>query len=109
MRAEGTSCGGDGRGAGATNQGQRQVAEGRDQLRGVAGAEARVIFVKGDVAHRVAAVLDAPVLAHEAQERRWVGSFRRQGGDEIDYFACRPPLGADAPGEPSDLRDVGPG
>ena len=53
----------------SAQDGERGVAERREQLRCVAGSGAAGIFAAGDVAHPVQAVLDPPVVAGQPQPR----------------------------------------
>ncbi len=59
--------GGDARAARQAQERDREVAETRHDLRPGAGADLGAVFVEGDVAHPVEAVLDAPVAAVERE------------------------------------------
>lgn len=74
---EGAPGGGDRPGAGAMDEGESQVAQGRQDLRGVAVAQARAARASGHVAHRVPPVLDVPMGAHQLSRvrRAWNRQF----------------------------------
>jgi hypothetical protein len=67
----------------------REVAQGRHDLRGGAGAELAGILGEGDVADVVQAVLDRPVPAEEVGEAGGAGLGEREAGDGVDDH--RPP------------------
>ena len=55
------SSGLDVAGAVPVDQGDRQIAEGGQNLWGVARPQARPIFAKGDIAHIMGALFDTPM------------------------------------------------
>src|SRR5438445_3546138 len=79
---EGAEAGGDGGEAGAAEQGDGEVAAGREGLGSRPRADGGAILVEGDVADVVEAVLDLPVAALEAQEGGGIGTLGRQARDE---------------------------
>src|SRR4051794_41591959 len=68
--------------AGAADEGDGEVAQGGE--RASAGADAASVLGEGDIADAVELVLDAPMVAGEAQQALRRGGLGRQAGDEID-------------------------
>ncbi len=61
----------------AVDQSDREIAQGGENLGGVAGAQAGVIFAKGHVAHRMGTVFDAPMSAAQVEQALGTGFARR--------------------------------
>ena len=96
------------RGAKAMDQGDGEIAQGGQNLWGVAGAQAGAIFPKGDIAHIMAAILDAPMPAIELQQALGTGLGGSEGSDEIDHLGGRGAGFGHAPDELRHLCDKGP-
>ena len=62
-----------------------------------------------DIAHRMGAVLDAPMASVEIEQGRGTRFAGREGGDQIDYLVGRLADFGHGAGELRDLRDKGPG
>src|SRR5947209_436167 len=73
MRGEVPSRSSNLRGATAMNEGDGQIAQCCHQLRGRAGAQARAIFSKGDIAHIMETVLDTPMTPLQIEETARTG------------------------------------
>ncbi len=96
-------------GAEAVDQSDREIAEGGQNLWGVAGAQAGTVFPKADITHIMGSILDTPMPTIEVQQALWTGLGGGEGGDEInDLGGDFARLGHGA-SELSDLRDKGPG
>ena len=100
---------GDLRGAEAMDQGDRQIAEGGQNLWGVAGVQAGAIFLEADIAHIMGAIFDAPMPTLEVQQAIGTGLGGREGGDKIDHLAGSFTRCGHRASELSDLRDKRPG
>ena len=68
------------------NEGNSQIAQRGHDLRGRAGAQARAIFAKGDIAHIMETVLDAPMASRQIKETARTGLNGREVRDEVDYL-----------------------
>jgi hypothetical protein len=55
------------RGARTMDQGKSKIAERSENLRSGPGAQVRPIFSKGDIAHVMRGVLNAPMTSHEGE------------------------------------------
>lgn len=67
------------------NKGDGQIAQCGHDLRSRARAQARAIFAKGDIAHIMQTVLDAPMTSHQIEEATRTGLNGREISDEVDY------------------------
>ncbi len=67
------------------------------------------VFVEGDVAYPVQAVLDSPVLTHPGHDRGRAGVLERQAADGIDHLHAALVGGGDQAftSDPDDLFCVG--
>lgn len=94
MGGEVTAVGGNGRFARAADEGEGEIAQGGQDLGGLATAQAGVILAEGDIADVVALVLATPVGTNKVQQP--VGRGRRggQAGDEVDDLPRGGLLGA---------------
>src|SRR5207247_10774016 len=63
-----------------------EIANGGHDLGACATADARAIFIKGDVANVVETVFNTPVFAAGIQQARGVGAYGFEAGDPIDGF-----------------------
>jgi hypothetical protein len=72
MVGEGAARCCNGGGAGATDEGVGEVADGGHNLRGVARAQGGAVLTEGDVAHPVAA-LNGPMATGEGEQTARVG------------------------------------
>ncbi len=99
----------DVRGAEAMDQGDRQIAEGGQNLWGEAFAQAGAIFLEADLAHIMGAIFDAPMPTTLVQQAIWTGLGGREGGDKIDHLAGSLARFGHRASELSDLRDKRPG
>ena len=70
------------------NKGNSQIAQGRQELRSRASAQAGAIFAKGGIPHIMQAVLNAPMPTHQIEEASRTGLNLGEVGDEVDH----PPL-----------------
>src|SRR5438874_13219950 len=86
MRGEVASRSSNLRGATAMNEGDGQIAQCGHDLRSRARAQARAIFAKGDIAHIMETVLDAPMASRQIQETARTGLNRREVRDEVDHL-----------------------
>ena len=85
MRGEVASRSGNLRGTGAMNKGDGQIAQCGHDLRSRARAQARAIFAKGDIVHRMETVLDAPMASRQIEGTTWTGLNGREVRDEVDH------------------------
>src|SRR5260370_42203568 len=69
------------------DQGDRQIAEGGQNLWGEAFAQAGAIFLEADLAHRMGAIFDAPMPTTLVQQAIWTGLGGRGGVANIDHIA----------------------
>jgi len=97
--------GGDLHRAGATDEGEGEIAAGGHDLGGGAAAQVGAILAKGQAAQPVTA-LDAPVAAYEREQAVRIGVAGGEAGDEIDRFRRRFLGGADRTDEAGDLGDA---
>ena len=97
---------GDFRGAGATDEGEDEIAAGGHDLGGGAAAQGGAILAKGHITQPVAA-LNAPVAPNEREQAVGVGVARGEAGDEIDRFRRRFLNRTDRANEAGDLSDTG--
>ena len=65
------------------NEGDSQIAQGGHDLRGRAGAQTGSIFPKGDIAHIMQTVLDAPMTPLQIEESTRTGLDGSEVGDEV--------------------------
>src|SRR5947207_2000618 len=86
MRGEVASRSGDLRGACAMNEGDGQIAQRGHDLRSRAGAQAGPVFTKGDIAHIMHTMLNAPMTPRQIEEAAWTGLDGSEVGDEIDHL-----------------------
>ena len=86
MRGEVASRSSNPRGATAMNEGDGQIAQRGHGLRSRACAQARTIFAKGDIAHIMQAVLDAPMAPRQIEEASRTGLDGGEVGDEVDHL-----------------------
>ncbi len=86
MSGEAASGGGDLGGAGAADETNGGVAQGRHHPGRRAAAHERLVFGEGNIAHPVRAVLDAPVVADQVQEAVSGGPLGCQAGDAVDHL-----------------------
>jgi hypothetical protein len=80
-------CRGDVAGAGQTEQGDRQIAEGGHHLRACARADAGAIFIEGDVADPMQAILNRPLAATQTEQACGGGARGGQTAQAIHGFA----------------------
>ena len=66
-------------------EGDGQIAQGSHHLGRVAGAQARAVFPKGDIANIMQRVFNTPVPAHERKQARRRSEHRGEGRDQIDH------------------------
>jgi hypothetical protein len=92
----------------AVDQGDGQIAECRQNLRGIAGAQAGAVFPEGHIAYIMGTILDAPMPTVELQQTLWTGFAGSQSRDEIDQLSGRGVGFGDHPGELGHLCDEGP-
>ena len=85
MRGEVASRSSNLRGATAMNEGDGQIAQRGHGLRSRACAQASTIFAKGDIAHIMQAVLDAPMAPRQIEEASRTGLDGGEVGDEVDH------------------------
>src|SRR5260370_2013740 len=98
----------DVRGAEAMDQGDRQIAEGGQNLWGEAFAQAGAIFLEADLAHIMGSIFDAPMPTTLVQQAIWTGLGGREDGDKIDHLAGSLARFGHRASELSDLRDKRP-
>lgn len=94
--------------SGQAQEGDHEVSQARHHLRAMAFAHLASVFVEGDIAHVVQAVLDRPVASGERQQllgRALVGGAAGQAGNDLaldlDGLA-----GAAMLANPFDLEDL---
>ncbi len=96
-------------GAEAVDQRDREIAEGGQNLWGVASAQAGTVFPKADITHIMGAIFDTPMPTIEVQQALGTRLAGGEGGDEInDLGSGFARLGHGA-SELSHLRDKRPG
>src|SRR3972149_3206198 len=97
--------------AGHAQQTDREVAETGHHVRAGGRAHLRAVFVEGDVADPVDAVLDTPMAAVEGEQPGGIGARRRETGEAEDDLVMRgrPVERGHGPLDPKDLRDAGKG
>lgn len=66
-----------------TEEGEHEVACGGHDLGGGAGPDGGPIFVEGDIADVVQAILDAPMAADQGEQARGISALWRQAGDVV--------------------------
>ncbi|BAI75189.1 transposase (plasmid) [Azospirillum sp. B510] len=104
------ACHADGGEWGAEEIGDAQhgVAQHRHGLWHGAGSHPAGVFAQEDVTPPVQAVLDAPVVAGEREQRRRRGVVAVQAGDDVDGFVRDRALDLAGPLDAADLRHAGP-
>ena len=70
-------------GAEAVDQSDREIAQGGQNLWGVAGAQAGTVFSKADITHIMGSGFDPPMPTIELQQALGTGLGGGEGGDEI--------------------------
>ena len=75
-------------GAEQAQQADGEVAQGGHDARSVRGAHLGAVFVEGDVAHLVGAVLDGPVPAVELEEALGIGLLGGEAGQAVDVLGA---------------------
>ena len=68
------------------NEGDGQIAQRGHDLRSRAGAQAGTVFAKGDIAHIMHTILNAPMTPRQIEEAARAGLDGSEVGDEIDHF-----------------------
>ncbi len=93
------------------NEGDGQIAQSSHDLRSRASVQAGAIFPKGDIAHIMRTILNAPMATPQLEEASRTGLDLSEVGDEIDHL-----LGdlaglahPDVAGQTSDLTHQWPG
>ena len=76
----------DVRGAEAVDQGDREIAEGSQNLWGEAFAQAEAIFLAADIAHIMGAIFDTPMPTIEREQALRTGLGGREGSNKIDHL-----------------------
>ncbi len=71
---------GDLRGAEAMDQGDDEIAQGGEDLRSMASAQAGAIFAKVDIAHIMETIFNAPMSTIQVQQALRAGLAGRKGG-----------------------------
>ncbi len=81
MVREGAARGGNGGGAGATDEGIGEVADGGEELGGIARTQRGTILAEDDIADPVA-TLDGPMAVGNGEQAGGVGLRRGQAGEQ---------------------------
>jgi hypothetical protein len=81
---QGTTRRSDGSDPDTVQEGQRQIAQGCQRLRGMAGAQPRMIPGEGHIADAVQAVINVPMVTHEPEQAGGASLRRGYGRDEMD-------------------------
>src|SRR5947209_2158185 len=96
-------------GAVAMDEGNGEIAAGRQNLWGVAGAQTRAVFSKADIAHIMGAIFDTPVPSVEREQVLRTRFGRSKGRDEIDDLGGGGASFGHAAGELGHLPEMRPG
>ena len=71
------------------NEADSQIAQGGHDLRGRAGAQTGSIFPKGDIAHIMQTIFDAPMPTVQIKETTRTGLERGEIGQEVNHLMGR--------------------
>ena len=74
------------RGPKVVDQGDGEITESRQELWGVARAQAGAVFLEAHIAHIMGAVFNTPMPAVELQQARGTGFGWSEGSDQINHL-----------------------
>ncbi len=94
--------------AGAAQDPDGGIAQGGHDLGRMARANLAAIFIEGDVAHPMQAVLDAPMAPPKGGQAGGVGLIRVETRERIPGFPGGPPVPRDDPFNGADLSHMRP-